>query len=289
MSRFVASLKLVRLPMVFTAMADSAAGVLVGGGTSDLVALGGVMLVSALLYSAGMLLNDLADVERDRGLHPERPLVTGQLSWKGTMAAAGALAVLALLLATAIDPVFDHRSDVSTTHLAVVLLASIVAYDVLTKHWGVIGAVNMGVCRALNLVLGFSIAGDFYVGMPFAIMAFLYILVVTSISLLEERPDRLMYAGLMIALASVPFGLTVVSDNAWLPLAVSGPIVFRGVLSLRSFDLAQIRKTVGMSLRLIIVLDACYVAATGQWIGALLLLPLLAAVWAATRALKVLS
>ena len=34
---------------------------------------------SCLLYAAGMLWNDVADAERDRELHPQRPLPSGRI------------------------------------------------------------------------------------------------------------------------------------------------------------------------------------------------------------------
>jgi 4-hydroxybenzoate polyprenyltransferase len=292
MPRLVAFLKLIRLPMVFTAMADSAAGALVGGG-AGIGSIAGVMLVSALLYSVGMLLNDLVDVKRDRDLHPERPLVTGILSWRACMVFAVLAAALALLLAIAIDPVLELQSSgASTTHLAVAILAAIVLYDLLTKHLGIVGAVNMGLCRALNLLLGMSVAADFYVGLPFAFVAFVYVMLVTSISLLEESPRRWSYIVLMLALSVVPLGVPVVTSNSlsrWLPLAVTLPILYKMVQSIPTFGRARVGETIGWSLRLIIVLDACYAAAAGQWLGAGLVLLLLPASWAASRALKVLS
>src|SRR4051812_46156890 len=39
-----------------------------------------VVLASSLLYASGMLWNDLADVDRDRMLHPRRPLPSGRIS-----------------------------------------------------------------------------------------------------------------------------------------------------------------------------------------------------------------
>ena len=51
---------------------------------------------SCLLYMAGMLWNDLADVGRDRVLHPRRPLPSGRINLGtaylvGVMLAVGAL------------------------------------------------------------------------------------------------------------------------------------------------------------------------------------------------------
>src|SRR6478735_4188709 len=73
-------LRLMRLPNVFTAIADVAMGFLVvDRELSNPLALGVVAVVSALLYTAGMVLNDVFDVEIDRRERPFRPLPSGQI------------------------------------------------------------------------------------------------------------------------------------------------------------------------------------------------------------------
>ena len=63
----VAYLKLVRFPLVFTAIADSAAGYFIGrlGGDDPITpTLGLLALSSAGLYLSGMALNDIADLPK---------------------------------------------------------------------------------------------------------------------------------------------------------------------------------------------------------------------------------
>ena len=73
-----AYLQLLRLPNVFTALADVAMGLLVAGGALDnwhvLVPLG---IASAGLYLAGMVLNDWFDAELDARERPSRPIPSG--------------------------------------------------------------------------------------------------------------------------------------------------------------------------------------------------------------------
>ena len=77
----VSYLKLFRFPLVFTAIADSAAGYLVAcGGRPDPLVLALLAVASSGLYMFGMAGNDLADAERDRALHPERVLPSGRIT-----------------------------------------------------------------------------------------------------------------------------------------------------------------------------------------------------------------
>ena len=74
-------LKLIRLPNVLTAAADSLAGWLLVGGA--LGAVGGwlpLAVASMVLYAAGMALNDVFDLEIDRVERPARPIPSGQVS-----------------------------------------------------------------------------------------------------------------------------------------------------------------------------------------------------------------
>ena len=82
MSPLSAWAQLVRLPNVFTVLADVGAAFLVGrprarhrSGRLVLVLLAGVAL-----YWAGMILNDVFDVEQDRQQRPNRPIPAGQIS-----------------------------------------------------------------------------------------------------------------------------------------------------------------------------------------------------------------
>jgi len=77
----LAWLRLMRLPNVFTAIADVAMGYLfVHGKFVDPAKLACLIAASALLYTAGMVLNDVFDIEVDRKERPFRPLPSGRIS-----------------------------------------------------------------------------------------------------------------------------------------------------------------------------------------------------------------
>jgi 4-hydroxybenzoate polyprenyltransferase len=77
-------LELVRLPNVFTAMADVAMGFLFTRADflpgEDGWLLGLLLAASSLLYAAGVVLNDVFDLEVDAVERPHRPLPSGRVS-----------------------------------------------------------------------------------------------------------------------------------------------------------------------------------------------------------------
>lgn len=155
--RFLSAyVELMRLPNVFTAMADVLMGFLF---THDELVQGdvGAMLLliaaSSCLYLAGMVLNDVVDLETDRLERPERPLPSGRISLAAArrlgwslLAAGAVLASLAGLLQQSRWPAW--------TGLA--LAGAIVLYDAVLKQTP-LGPLGMGACRLLNVLLGMSL------------------------------------------------------------------------------------------------------------------------------------
>ncbi len=159
-SRLLAYLRLFRLPNVFTAVADITMGFFFVRQSLDPPLIYFCLLfATALMYTAGMVLNDVYDVEVDRQERPFRPLPSGQISlgwatWLGyEMLLLGvALAWLAGLI---------HPGEVATSWksgvLAVCLAVCILLYNGVLKKT-ILGPVAMGGCRFLNLLMGMSIA-----------------------------------------------------------------------------------------------------------------------------------
>src|SRR5262245_10748765 len=107
MSRVRAYAQLVRLPNVFTAVADVILGALAGtefaGGALPQwwqAILGLLLAASGLLYSGGMIWNDFFDIEQDKRERPFRPIPSGRVQrktvgWLGAALLAGGLACAA--------------------------------------------------------------------------------------------------------------------------------------------------------------------------------------------------
>lgn len=161
-SRLLDFLRLMRVSNVFTAVADVGMGFLFGHATLE--SWGPLLLLvaaSALLYSAGMVLNDVFDVDLDRRQRPERPIPAGRVSLPtarmlgfGLLLAGLVCGWAAGLTAGAAAPAW--RSGVVATGLA----ACILAYDGAVKRTP-LGPLTMGLCRLLNVLLGMSVAAAF--------------------------------------------------------------------------------------------------------------------------------
>src|SRR5438034_11690528 len=83
-SRALAWARLVRLPNVFTALADIGLGILVAGPVTVGAAPAALLLLaSACLYCGGMVWNDYFDVEQDRRERPFRPIPSGAIILRG--------------------------------------------------------------------------------------------------------------------------------------------------------------------------------------------------------------
>jgi 4-hydroxybenzoate polyprenyltransferase len=167
-SSLLSYLRLFRLPNVFTAVADVLMGFLVVQGSFQPAgALFCAIGASCLLYTAGIVLNDVYDIEVDRRERPHRPLPAGEISvnwarWLGfelllVGVALGWLAGFADFGLIAIP----WRSGAVATLLAV----CIVGYDAGWKRTAA-GPPLMGACRALNVLLGMSLAPAAAAGGP---------------------------------------------------------------------------------------------------------------------------
>jgi len=142
-----AYLQLVRLPNAFTAAADVVAGFLAAGGwPGDAPRLPWIVLASVCLYSGGIVLNDVCDLEVDRRERPGRPLPSGRVRW------AVACGLAAALLAAG----FGAAALVTGASAAVAagLVLLIVLYDAWAKQHPVRGPLFMGSCRFGNVILG---------------------------------------------------------------------------------------------------------------------------------------
>jgi 4-hydroxybenzoate polyprenyltransferase len=219
MSRLRDYAQLVRLPNVFTALADITLGALVTGALpQNWLPFVLLLLASACLYCGGMVWNDYFDVEQDLRERPFRPIPSGRVSPRQALVLGLALlgsgvlcAVLAGLLGLGKTPVV----------LAGCLVVAILGYDAwLKRTWA--GPVAMGSCRFLNVLLGLSLAPvpDWSRGVVLALVVGLYIVGVTWFArteALESRKAALIGAALVM-LAGVALGLVVpvlLPGSAW--------------------------------------------------------------------------
>jgi 4-hydroxybenzoate polyprenyltransferase len=148
-------LQLVRLPNVFTALADVLMGYLVThAGSPHWPSLGLLLCASGLIYSGGMALNDVYDLEQDRRERPERPLPSGRVP----LGAARRLGFGLLAAGAACGWGAGLWSDTVWPGVVASLVAALAwGYDAVLKGTP-LGPLAMGGCRLLNVLLGMSLA-----------------------------------------------------------------------------------------------------------------------------------
>jgi len=151
--------RLLRLPNHATAAADVLAGWLVVSGVRELgwppTAVGLAIGAGLSLYAAGMVLNDVCDVELDRRERPGRPLPSGRIPLATAAMVGQGLLALGGLLGCAAAMLSGHPAVVLVT---AALTAAVWVYDRWAKAtpWG---PTVMGLCRSLNWLVGMTVAG----------------------------------------------------------------------------------------------------------------------------------
>ncbi len=297
-SRLYAWLQLVRLPNVFTAMADVAMGLFFVQGVAaadDAAVLGLLLGASSLLYIAGVVLGDVFDIEQDRGERPERPLPSGRIAL-GTAAGFGWGALL-LGVGLAWGAAW-HVANPWPGIVACGLAACIVLYDAGVKKTPA-GPVAMGACRMLNVLMGMSVVSLPWAGEHWLVAGAvgIYITGLTWFARSEATESRPLQLGLatvvMMAGVAALAWLPGVSDRV-VPLLVQQPDRWRLFLTVLGlligwrcvramFDpmpgLVQV--AVGQGILSLVVLDAaaCY-AVCGMGPAAVILLLLVPAMFA---------
>jgi hypothetical protein len=143
-------LQLVRAPNLFTVGGDPLAGFFLanfGIPTADAFP---PILASFCLYAAGLVDNDLADLQEDLRDRPGRPLPSGAISPR----TARIVAVLLTAAALALSALAGGRCLLT----AAALTLTVLAYNHFLKRLPGIGPVSMGLCRGLSLLLGATAA-----------------------------------------------------------------------------------------------------------------------------------
>jgi UbiA prenyltransferase family len=289
-----AYLQLVRAPNLFTAATNVVAGFTLMTAVDDaqfdrpqwghLIVL---LFISVALYASGAIFNDCLDIEHDRRFRPDRPIPSGAVSLGrayllGLLLAAAALGAAMLLTPT-------------TVLITGLLVTSIWLYNGVLKRIKFVGALSMGLCRALNMILGMSTGASMVaftapdrrelVWAP--LLLGLYTAIVTAASHYEDRPAGgagrwVLFgaaAGLPVVLVGVAIAVVKESWISWvlliiLILATAGLFIF----TLTKVSFKAVRRAIGISIMLIIVFDAAIclgVRNAPLWLGALVLLALL--------------
>ena len=320
-------LELLRLPNVFTATADVAMGFFFVQAAwafnndvqpPSLLPIGiwtvGLLIAaSAALYLAGMVLNDVFDIELDREEQPYRPLPSGRISlsaarrlgWNllsiGVMLAAGATVLLERVpAARAGSPFITWRPAL----VAAVLGVLIVLYNAGLKRT-LLGPLAMGGCRTLNVLLGMSVLREDWRIEHWIVAAGVgvYIAGVTWFARDDARRSdrRQLTAAALVMLA----GVALVGSLPWLSAEImrklptdlrswamliavlAGFVIARVVPAIQEPSPGPVRAAVGRSITALIFLDAaaCFAGAGATYailIAVLVLPSIVVSRWVAT-------
>jgi len=278
MSKIRAFAELMRPANVVTALSDILAGLAIVGFT-----FGGLDyqfypalflgLSSMCLYAGGVVFNDIFDHELDRIERPERALPSGRI--KRSEAIIGGI----LLLSLGIFLAFWQSRFSGFIAIFVTMLA--LFYDWKGKHMRIFGPINMGLCRAFNLLLGMSV---YELGVlehfSVIIIPLIYIAAITLVSRGEVHGGKaitLYFAGFLF--------LIVHGSQLYLAEQLEYALVFvlaHFVLIFRKLRIAienPVGKNIGLTVKTgvltLILMNAAWVASSGQWIMALFVLALL--------------
>lgn len=203
-----ATLDLVRLPNVITAMADVLAGFLFMGGKSEQWLLALCLIgASSCLYAGGVTLNDVCDVQRDAIDRPNRPIPSGIISKQYAATIAITLLVIGIILS-----IFAGQQS---AWIAMSIVVSIVLYNAVFKLTFIAPGL-MGLCRALNLLLGMSTVPLMFTSttmIPVGLM-WLYITSVTTFARRETQSNNRMR--LILSTAGACAGIAGLASLYWM-------------------------------------------------------------------------
>ena len=149
-----AFLELMRPANVITALTDVVAGMAIVGFSFGslpyqrwpIILLG---ISSMCLYAGGVVFNDIFDHDLDKIERPERALPSGRILRSEAIFGGILLLSLGIFLAF-----WQNRLP---GFVAIIITALALFYDYKGKHMKFFGPINMGLCRAFNLLLGMSV------------------------------------------------------------------------------------------------------------------------------------
>ena len=266
-----------------TSVADVLAGIAISGfftgwpvEFTDVSVVLILCISTACLYAGGVVFNDVFDAELDSVERPERPIPSGTIP----VAQAAILGTVALMLG--VSAAFGINS--TSGFLAIAISICALVYDKWGKHHTILGPLNMGMCRGLNLLLGMSILPD-YISQQWLIVCIpiVYIASITMISRGEVHGSNKapLYAASVLYAVVIGFIFYYAYSKGMLIFALFFLIVFAWMIYRPLFRAINepagknIGKAVKAGVIALIVMNASWAAAAGVVEAALFIMFLL--------------
>jgi len=277
-----------RAPAVFTAFSNIlAAHLIVTQGDIQWGSLFLLLIASACLYLAGMVLNDCFDYAEDLQERPSRPLPSGRVSKKVAWYLGWGLLAVGVFSAFLVGEL--------QLYLSLLLAALIVIYNGYAKQ-SFLGVFVMGGCRYVNWLLGLSIGALTYESYVLALPIFIYVCSLTLLSTIETTASSRVYLFLTtIGMLLCAVIILVVQVSAEQPQLLS-VFVLLGLLLIvayrfskmyADFSPLQIQKTIKFLVMGIIPLDALITLSHAPFLSAVMILSLLIPSWQLARSMRV--
>jgi 4-hydroxybenzoate polyprenyltransferase len=279
-AKIKAFIELMRPANVITALTDILAGMSIVGFLFNLSEIDSVLFLgisTMCLYAGGVVFNDLFDHALDQIERPERALPSGRI--KKNEAIFGGIVLLVIGIFCAF-----WQSNLSGI-IAVFITVLALFYDWRGKHMTIFGPLNMGLCRAFNLLLGMSVyeIGVFNYGY-LILIPFIYIAAITLVSRGEVHggtPKTLLFAlilFLFVHLSQVYYAYSLGHLFLSLPFILTHfYLIFdKIIVAIKNPIGPNIGKTVKIGVLTLILMNAAWVSLSGQWemaIFVVLLLP----------------
>lgn len=287
--KFTAWMQVLRPANVLTSVADGMAGFSVLavhlGSETPWLKLPFLLLVHAMLYAGGIMMNDVFDAELDSRQRRERPIPSGRLTKKQVRIAAQVIQIVAVLLALILDPNWALWS--------ILIIGATYWYNASAKHSRVLGPAAMGLCRALNFLLPLS-ANAYHLEYAWiiALLPLVYIAGITLSSQYEveggsKRPQLaalVLYLAVFAALADLisQMEMPYVAAGFWLSFLIW--LMPKAFMAWQNSTPQTIRGAVKAGVLGLLWYNAALCSAYGQWPLAVISVAMLpACIWLGKR------
>lgn len=227
-----------------------------------------ITISSMLLYTGGIVFNDVFDAALDKVERPERPIPSGRIK----KSAASILGTLAF----AIGCFLAFQVNMTAFYISLAIVLMCLLYNGQAKHHFLAGPIVMGGCRGLNLLLGMAVLPDSLSYWYIAIIPIIYIASVTNISRGEvygsNKTALLISIGLYSIVILTLLYFTYSSKNY---LALVFILLFSLMIgspvskALKTLQPQDVRKAVKFGVLALILMNASWIAISGHWLLAL--------------------
>ena len=274
---------LIRPANIITAISDILAGSAIAGYlvelyTPSISKLTLLLLSTSCLYAGGIVFNDVFDINIDRSERPERPLPNGEISLKNAQIFGVTLFILGIL--------FSYIVQFESGIIAFLISLMALIYNRYTKDYLVVGSLNMGFCRGLNLMLGMSILPRIIYSnlIWICIIPIIFIAAITLTSKGEVLGNNKSAIFMALILDITVTGILLsIAILGWLDIWMAGPFILIWIgMNVKAKFKAIIKNNpefikmaVKMGVLSLIPLNASFVAGFGHWILGLCTLILL--------------